>query len=109
MLVAVPSGVTLRTELFPVSATSTLPSLSTKPPLGALNWALIPVPLAKPATPDPARLVTTTSLVIQWMILVSGSRLPVFARLQWNLGQGLLAKPLVVFPPYAKSCVSAPK
>ena len=62
-VVTTPVEDTLRMRLLPVSATNTLPALSTAIPSGLLNVAAEAFPLADPPTPLPATVVTTPAEV----------------------------------------------
>ena len=72
MVVTTPAGVTLRIVLLPVSATYTLPELSTARPPGWLKPAALPVPSVDPNVP-PASVVTTPAGVILRMLWLSES------------------------------------
>ena len=63
-VVTTPAGVILRIRLFPKSDTYKLPAASVSIPVGLLNEAAVPVPLALPETPLPAKVVTTPAGVI---------------------------------------------
>ncbi len=61
----------LRMRLFKKSATMTLPLLSTATPVGRLNEAPVPTPLANAADPLPASVVTTppgVTLRMRWLL-----------------------------------------
>ena len=60
-----PPGAIFRIVWLPVSATYTLPALSTATPCGWLKSAALPVPSALPLTPaNPASVLTTPAGVI---------------------------------------------
>ena len=63
-VVTTPAAVIFRIVLERLSATYTVPSAPTATPSGLLNVAAAPVPSARPATPEPASVVTTPAAVI---------------------------------------------
>ena len=66
-----PAGVIIRIKLLPKSATNTLPALSVVIPMGTLNEAAVPVPLALPAAPLPANVVTVATVAIGCELLIT--------------------------------------
>ena len=62
--VTTPLAVTFRIRSLLVSATYTVPSAATVTAHGLLNCAAVPVPLAKPAVPLPASVVTSPAGLI---------------------------------------------
>ena len=59
IVVTTPALVILLIELFPVSATYTLPFLSNVIPNGLLKVAILPIASRRPANPEPARVTTS--------------------------------------------------
>src|SRR5437660_206684 len=70
-VVTAPADVPLRIVWLIVSATQTVPAMSTAKPVGTLKRAALPVPSAPPALPaNPASVVTTpadVTLRIVWL------------------------------------------
>src|SRR5439155_322489 len=98
-VVTTPAGVTFRIVLLPLSATKTLPELSTATPEGRLNRAALPVPSSLPSSYHPASFVTTPADVTSRIFLLSLSATKTFPALSTPTPQGRSNRAALPVPP----------
>jgi hypothetical protein len=81
-VVTTPPGVSLRMRWLFLSATMTLPLLSTATPEGSMNKAPAPAPSENPYDPPPASVVTTppgVTLRMRWLLESATMTLPLLS------------------------------
>ncbi len=106
-VVTTPCELIRRMQWLSVSATNTLPTLSTTSPAGDEKAAAVPVALVKPAVPFPANVVTTPAvLTVQMRWLPVSARYKVLA---WSMARPVGRRNCAVLgPPSALPSIPVP-